>query len=73
MLTGALKEAFLQGAEQYGWLDEKFEQIKIQSKIQERKEIAKKMLMRGYAVDDVAEIMELPLETVMNLQGELIS
>ena len=60
------EEAFkilLQGAEEHGLLEKRDEQ--------DRRERAKKMLMRGYPVEDIAEIMELPVETVINLQQEL--
>jgi len=63
-MTEAVKEIFLEGAEKYGWLNDKYEQ----NKIQDRKETAKKMLMRGYSVEDAAEIVDLPIETVMSLQ-----
>ena len=63
-MAGALKEAILEGVDKYGWLNERFEQIKIQNK----KEVAQKMLIRGDSVEEVAEIVDLPIETVMSLQ-----
>ena len=58
-MTETVKEIFLEGAEQYGWLNEKFV---------DKKETAKKMLMRGYSVEEVADILELSIETVTGLQ-----
>ena len=63
-MTEAVKEIFMEGAKKYGWLDNEFEQIKMQ----ERREIAKEMLVRGYPIEEVAEIMKLPIETVMDLR-----
>ena len=45
-----LKERFLETAEQDGWLRDR------------DLEKAKKLIMRGYSVEDVAEAMELPVE-----------
>ena len=59
-MTEAVKEIILEGVKEYGWLANEFEQ--------NNKEKAKKMLMRGYPVEEVAEIMELPIETVKSLQ-----
>ena len=58
-MSEAVKEIFLEGAARYGWLDEKFEQ--------DRKKTAKKMLERGYSVEEVSEIMELPLDLIQSL------
>ena len=64
MLTAEAKEIFLEGAEKYGWLNGKIER-KIE---QNKKEIAKKLLLLGDSVEKVAEATELPIETVMSLQ-----
>ena len=49
-----LKERFLETAEQDGWLDERDRGRDIEK--------AKKLIQRGYSVEDVAEAMELPLD-----------
>jgi len=58
-MSEAVKEIFLKTAEENGWLDDKLEQEKIK--------MAQKMLIRGYSVEEVAEIMELSLEVVKSL------
>jgi len=78
-VTESVMEIFMEGARKYGWLDkeieQKIEQIRMQDREETAKKIeqiraktAKKMLMRGDSVEEVAEIMELPIETVMGLQ-----
>ena len=50
-MTETVKEIILEGIKEYGWLDNEFEQ--------NRKETAKKMLMRGYQVQ-LTEMLSRP-------------
>jgi len=59
MFSEGVREIFLEGAEEHGWLKTRDEKI------------AKKMLMRGVTVEDVAEIMEIPFEAVAELQRQV--
>jgi len=59
MWSDDIKEIFLEGAEKYGWLEDKFV---------DKKQIAKKFLLLGVSVEKVAEATELPVETVMDLR-----
>jgi hypothetical protein len=52
------KDVIIKTAEEFGWLDERYV---------ERKEIAKKMLLRGRPVEEVVEDTNLPYETVVQL------
>ena len=62
-MSETLMEIFLEGAEEYGWLDDKFV---------EKKKIARKLLLLGVSVEKVAEATELPIETVNALcQGDV--
>ena len=54
-----LKERFLEMAEEDGWLDER--------DIEKAKAMAKKLLRFGDSVEKVAEVTELPLDTVRTL------
>jgi len=58
-MSEAVKEIFLEGAEKYGWLDDKIEQ--------DRKRTAREMLSDGESAEKVAKWTKLPLETVANL------
>ena len=64
MLTEEAKVIFLEGAEKCGWLNERLEQNTIQNK----KEIAKNLLLLGDSAEKVAQATKLPIETVINLQ-----
>ena len=58
-MSEAVKEIFLETAEENGWLDDKIEQ--------ERKKIARKFLLLGVPIEKVAEAAELSIETVESL------
>ena len=58
-MSEAVKEIFLEGAEKYGWLEDKL--------VDNKKKIAKKLLLLGDPIEKVAEATELPLETVRAL------
>lgn len=59
-MSEAVKEIFLETAEEKGWLEARFES--------DRKTIAKKLLLFGVTAEKVAEATELPMETVLDLQ-----
>ena len=68
---GALKELFMQTAEESGWLEQDRVLYRTQGitqgRIQGIEEVAKAMLTRGYSAEEVAETTKLPLKTVINL------
>ena len=59
----SLKEIFLEGAEKYGWLDDKF----AEHNKRVPKQIAKKLLLLGISAEKASEATGLPVEAVMNL------
>jgi len=59
MFTEGVREIFLEGAERYGWLANRDNEKIIT--------IAKRMLVRGHSVEEVAETTELPVDTVLSL------
>ena len=63
MFTDGIKEIFLEAAEEYGWLDG----LLGNREIEKAKVIAKKLLLLGRPVEEVAEVTELSAETVMEL------
>jgi hypothetical protein len=63
MFTEGVREIFMEGAEQYGWLDNRTTQDKMK--------IAKKLLLRGLSIEDVAEDTELPVEKVTSIANQL--
>ena len=70
-MTEGIKEVFLAGAEKYGWFDETLNEKLNENRQQERKIIAKKMLLMGISIEKVAEATELSIETVAALQKSL--
>ena len=58
-MSEAVKEIFLEGAEKNGWL--------VERDIENLKAIAKRMLLRGYSAEEVAETTELAISVVKNL------
>ena len=59
----AMKELFLETAEEDGWLDEWGKK----RDIEKLKTVAKRMLLLGRPVAEVVEVTELPPETVRGL------
>jgi len=64
---GALKEIFLQTADENGWLADRDRDRDRDRDIENAARIAKNLLIRGYSVEEVAEATELPLDTVISL------
>ena len=62
-MSESVKEIFLEGAERYGWLDDRFAEHSKQ--VAER--IAKKFLLLGDSIEKVSEATGLPVEVVANL------
>ena len=60
---GALKEIFLQTADEKGWLDDR-DRDRDKEKA---KKIAQKMLLRGHPLEEIVDMTELSLETVKSL------
>jgi len=67
MFTEGVRDIFLEGAERYGWLSERDTNLKIEN----AKEIAKKMLEFGDTPEKVARATELPLDTVLAIANQL--
>ena len=59
-MSAALKEAILEGADKYGWLDDR---IKIREDMK-AKEIARKLLLQGVSIEKVAEATDLSIDEV---------
>ena len=60
-MSETLKEIFLEGAEEYGWLDGKYVEKK------RIEQIAKNLLLLGISVEKVSEVTELSIEEVTEL------
>jgi len=58
-MSESVKEIFLEGAERYGWLDDKF--------TEHSKQIAKQLLLLGVSVEKISEATGLSVEAVMDL------
>jgi hypothetical protein len=58
-----VREIIMSAAEKTGWLDNRI----TQTRAQEREEIARRMLLRGGSVEELAEVTELPREAVIRL------
>ena len=67
MFSEDLRELFMEGVEQYGWLDNR-DNAKV---LEERKRLAQKLLARGDLPDEVAEIAELPISAVIEIANQL--
>ena len=66
MFTEGVREIFMEGAEEYGWLD-----ARLNDRLEEeRKTMAKKMLLRGISIEDVVEYTGLPVEAVILISNE---
>jgi len=63
MFSEDLRELFLEGAEEYGWLDKRDSK----REIERLKRVAQKMLMFGDSIEKVVEATELPVDTVLGL------
>jgi hypothetical protein len=62
-----VRAMYFEGAKKRGWLDSYFNDVAIENS----KEIATKMLMRGYPPEEVIETTELPVETVTSIANQL--
>jgi len=60
---GALKEIFLQTADENGWLADRDKNNEMDKAMR----IAKNLLMSGLPIEKVAEATELPLDTIVSL------
>ena len=67
MFTEGVREIFLKGAEEYGWLNARISKYLTE----DREKIAKKMLARGDTVEDVSEIMEMSIDIVNSMKDDL--
>jgi len=65
MFHDDIKDIFLEGAEKYGWLENRFVDVK---KIEQ---IAKKLLLLGDSVEKVADATELPMDTVVSIANQM--
>ena len=67
MFHDDIKDIFLEGADKYGWLDNRYNDREIENS----KKIAKKLLLIGVSVEKVADATELPLDTVISIANQL--
>jgi len=67
MFSEDLRELFLEGADKYGWLNDR-DSARL---LEERTRMAKKMLMIGDSFEKVAKITEIPIDTVISIASEL--
>ena len=63
MFTEGVREIFMEGAEQHGWLDD-FE-------IRRLKTVAEKLLMLGDSPEKVADATELPIDIVIEVANKM--
>jgi len=67
-MSEAVKEIFLESAEKYGWLNDRYvDKKQLNDMFVEKEQIAKKLLSIGISVEKVAEATELPVDTVESL------
>ncbi|MCL2386628.1 MAG: hypothetical protein FWC89_03660 [Defluviitaleaceae bacterium] len=67
MFTEGIREIFLEGADKHGWLNNRDSNIEIEK----AKEIAKKILLRGLSIEDVAEDTGLSTDIVTSIANQL--
>jgi len=71
MHTEALRNFFLEHAEENGWLDDHDKEIAREAARETARETAREMLRYDIPPDKVAKITKLSLETVLSLSTEL--
>jgi len=62
MFTEGVREIFMEGADRYGWLDNRLKKGKM--------EIARKLLARGDSPNEVADVTDLPIDTVIEISNQ---
>ena len=67
MFTEGVRDIFMEGAEQHGWLDSR-DNVKI---LEERKRLAQKLLARGDSPSEVAEVADLPVDAVIEMANNM--
>jgi predicted transposase YdaD len=67
MFTEGIREIFMEGAEQHGWLDNWLDN----RETKKAKDIAKKLLLLGDSPEKVAEATELPLDIVVEIANQM--
>ena len=68
-MSETVMEIFLEGAEKYGWLEDRF----AEKFAEKSKEIAKKLLLLGDPIERIVEATGLSIETVTELAAEITS
>ena len=75
MFAEEIKKIVMEGVKQNGWLDswltEREEIFKAEGVQEIARKIARKLLLHGMAIDDVANVTELPLDTVIAIANQL--
>ena len=66
-----VRAIFLEGAEEYGWLNEYKEKLEESMKTENAKNIARKMLMDAVSPDDVVKYTELSFDTVSSIANQM--
>ena len=67
MFTEGVREIFLEGADRYGWLNDRDSNLKLENS----KEIARKMLLRGDSPSEVADVTGLPVDTIIEVVNKM--
>lgn len=67
MFTEGVRDIFLEGADRYGWLNDRDSN----QKLEKAKEIAKKMLKRGDSPSEVADITGLPIDIIIEISNQM--
>ena len=57
----------MEGVERYGWLDKRDSKLILEN----TKQIARRLLLRGRPIETVAEDTELPLDTVIEIANQM--
>jgi len=71
MLTESMREIFLEGADEYGWLDARDKRIEEKAAQKAAQAFAQRMLLRGFSIEDVAEDTELSVGAVIEIANQL--
>jgi len=67
MLTEGMRDIFLEGADEYGWLDSRYKKIEEEA----AQKFVQGMLLHGLSIEDIANITKLPVETIIDIANQL--
>jgi len=55
-------------AKEAGWIKEWSQEDRLQERLENSKQIAKKMLVTGMTVEQIAQLTDLPSQTILDLK-----